>query len=218
MPDPRSLAPDPASSTTSRLLACPECDLLMRQAPLAPGQSAQCVRCGYVLHTRRRHVVERSLALVLAALLLFGPANFLPIMYLNLLGRVSSETVWSGVVSLYQGGMVGVAAIVFLCSMAVPLLKLLCQLFVLLSILSGRLRRPGILLYRGYHHLRDWGMLEVYLLGILVSMIKLRDMADLGFGFGLFCFVALLLVQLCLELVMSPEQIWEALDADDESA
>ncbi|MCE6984221.1 paraquat-inducible protein A, partial [Pseudomonas frederiksbergensis] len=83
------------------------------------------------LYAHRHNVVPRSLALVLAALLLYVPANFLPIMQLHLLGQSSNDTVWSGVVGLYNTGMRGVAVVVFLCSMAIPLLKLLCQLVVL---------------------------------------------------------------------------------------
>ncbi|MFC3606540.1 paraquat-inducible protein A [Stutzerimonas tarimensis] len=207
-PNPPVLSPLPP---LEQLAACPECDLLMAKPMLSPGQKAQCPRCGYQLFAAHSRIVERSLALVIAALLLFIPANFLPIMQLSLLGRTTYETVWSGVISLYQSNMRGIALIVFLCSMAVPLLKLLCQLAVLLSIRTGQGRRYGLFLYRSYHHMRVWGMLEVYLLGILVSIIKLKGMAELGLGFGLLCFVALLLVQLWLEVIMSPQQIWEAL-------
>jgi paraquat-inducible protein A len=111
--------------------------------------------------------------------------------------------------------MQGIALLVFLCSMAVPLLKLLCQLAVLLSIHWDVGRSYGLLLYRIYHHLRDWGMLEVYLIGILVAIVKLKDMADLSLGLGLICFIGLLLVQLALEAVMSPHQIWDALAGED---
>lgn len=194
-----------------QLIGCPECDLLMDRPSLEPGQAAECPRCGFELVALRQRVVGRSLALTLAALLLFFPANLMPIMHLNLLGRLSQDTVWSGVQGLYDSGMRGVALLVFLCSMAVPLLKLLCQLAVLLSIGTGHGRRYGLFLYRTYHHMREWGMLEVYLLGILVAMIKLGDLAELSMGPGLACFIGLLLVQVRLEVVMSPQQIWEAL-------
>ncbi|MCF7201825.1 paraquat-inducible protein A [Pseudomonas oligotrophica] len=197
-----------------QLVACPECDLLMRRAAVRHGQVAECPRCGYELFRLRHAVVRPGLALVLTALLLYFPANFLPIMRLSLLGRSSSDTIWSGVLGLFQTGMQGIAVLVFLCSMAVPLLKLLCQLVVLTSMATGRGRALGMLLYRAYHHLREWGMLEVYLLGILVAMIKLRDMAELSIGVGLGCFIALLLVQVWLELVMSPQQVWQALAGD----
>ncbi|EZH84024.1 paraquat-inducible protein A [Ectopseudomonas composti] len=209
--------PEPSLSSLpiEQLVACHECDLLMRKPVLQDGESAECPRCGYELFSHRHHVVRRSLALVLTALLLYVPANFLPIMQLNLLGQTSQDTVWSGVIGLYESDMQGIAVVVFLCSMAVPLLKLLCQLLVLLSIRTDFGRSYGLLLYRIYHHMREWGMLEVYLMGILVAMVKLMDLADLSLGLGLFCFIALLLVQVWLEVTMSPHQIWQALSGED---
>lgn len=209
--------PEPSLSSLplEQLIACHECDLLMRKPVLQDGESAECPRCGYELFSHRHRVVRRSMALVLTALLLYVPANFLPIMQLNLLGQTSQDTVWSGVVGLYESGMQGIAVLVFLCSMAVPLLKLLCQLLVLLSIRMDFARSYGLLLYRIYHHMREWGMLEVYLMGILVAMVKLMDLADLSLGLGLFCFIALLLVQVWLEVTMAPHQIWEALSGEN---
>ncbi|MGE4535426.1 paraquat-inducible protein A [Halomonas sp.] len=204
-----------AAFAPEALIACHECDLLMRKPSLRDGERAECPRCGYELFTHRHHVVKRSLALVIAALLLYIPANFLPIMQLNLLGQSTQDTVWSGVLGLYDSGMQSIALVVFLCSMAVPLLKLLCQLCVLLSIRLDYGRGYGLLLYRIYHHMREWGMLEVYLMGILVAMVKLMDLADLSLGLGLFCFIALLLVQVWLEVTMSPQQIWEALSGEN---
>ena len=209
--------PEPSLSSLplEQLIACHECDLLMRKPVLQDGESAECPRCGYELFSHRHRVVRRSMALVLTALLLYIPANFLPIMQLNLLGQTSQDTVWSGVVGLYESGMQGIAVVVFLCSMVVPLLKLLCQLLVLLSIRMDFARSYGLLLYRIYHHMREWGLLEVYLMGILVAMVKLMDLADLSLGLGLFCFIALLLVQVWLEVTMAPHQIWEALSGEN---
>ena len=209
--------PEPSLSSLpiEQLVACHECDLLMRKPVLQDGESAECPRCGYELFSHRHRVVRRSMALVLTALLLYVPANFLPIMQLNLLGQTSQDTVWSGVIGLYESGMQGIAVVVFLCSMAVPLLKLLCQLLVLLSIRMDFGRSYGLLLYRIYHHMREWGMLEVYLMGILVAMVKLMDLADLSLGLGLFCFIALLLVQVWLEVTMAPHHIWEALSGEN---
>ncbi|ANJ54295.1 paraquat-inducible protein A [Pseudomonas silesiensis] len=200
------------------LVACHECDLLMRKPELAHDEKALCPRCGYELYAHRHNVVQRSLALVIAALVLFVPANFLPIMQLNLLGQSSNDTVWSGVVGLFDSGMQSVSVIVFLCSMAIPLIKLLCQLAVLLSIRFDVGRSYGLLIYRIYHHLRDWGMLEVYLMGVLVAIVKLADMAAVTVGLGLACFIGLLLVQVWLEVVMSPHQIWQALSGEDAHA
>lgn len=196
------------------LIACHECDLLMRRPDIGEEQKACCPRCGYELVVHRSQMERRALALVLTALLLFVPANFLPIMKLNLLGQTSHDTVWTGVLGLYNSGMDGVAVLVLLCSMVIPLIKLLCQLIVLVCINTRRALGLGLMLYRLYHHLREWGMLEVYLMGILVSIVKLIELADLHLGIGLACFIALLLSQVWLEVTMSPHQVWDALDPE----
>ena len=220
-PLPQKNMPDMPSSPPlqelplEQLVACHDCDLLMLRPELSCEQKARCPRCGYELFAHRAHVQRRSLALVLTALLLFVPANFLPIMQLELFGQRSTETVWSGVLGLYRSGMEVVALVVFLCSMVIPLLKLLCQLAVLLCIRWRIVLGCGRWLYRSYHHLREWGMLEVYLIGILVSIVKLIGMADLSVGVGLFCFIGLLLAQIWLEISMSPQQIWAALEDAD---
>lgn len=198
------------------LIACHECDLLMQHPRIGEEQKACCPRCGYEMIVHRAHMRRRSLALVLTALILFVPANFLPIMSLNVLGQNAVDTVWSGVLGLYESGMQGVALVVFFCSMLVPLLKLLCQLFVLLAMPNPALRPLACHCYRVYHHMREWGMLEVYLFGILVSIVKLIDMAELHPGVGLGCFIALMLAQVWLEVTMSPHQVWDALSEDEE--
>lgn len=198
------------------LIACHECDLLMHHPHVGEEQKASCPRCGYELVVHRAQMQRRALALVLTALLLFIPANFLPIMSLNLLGQNAVDTVWSGVVGLYHSNMEIVAVVVFLCSMLIPLVKLLCQLLVLLSLPFPRWRPMGTQLYRAYHHLREWGMLEVYLFGILVSIVKLIDLADLHLGIGMACFIALMLAQVWLEVTMSPHQVWDALSEEED--
>lgn len=202
------------------LVGCHECDLLMRKPHLAVGERAECPRCGFELFSHKHQVLRRSLALVIAALLLYIPASFLPIMQINVLGQRSEDTLWSGVLSLYDAGglLKSIAIVVFLCSMVIPLIKLLMQLLVLLSIRWNIGRSYGLLLYRMYHHLQEWGMLEVYLMGILVSIVKLIDIASPTLDVGLVCFVALLLVQVWLEVTMSPHQIWEALSGEDSHA
>ena len=201
-----------------KLIACHECDLLMHHPHVGEEQKASCPRCGYEMLVHRSHMRKRALALVITALILFVPANFLPIMSLGMLGQSAVDTVWSAVVGLYHSGMQGVAAVVFMCSMLVPLLKLLCQLFVLLAMPRPAWRMLACRCYRFYHHMREWGMLEVYLFGILVSIVKLVDLAELHLGVGLACFVALMLAQVWLEVTMSQHQVWDALSGEDEHA
>ena len=119
MPEPVD-APGLSELPLDDLVACHECDLLMRKPELAHGEKALCPRCGYELYAHRHNVVQRSLALVIAALLLYIPANFLPIMQLHLLGQSSHDTVWSGVVGLFDTGMQGVAVAVSYTHLTLP--------------------------------------------------------------------------------------------------
>ncbi len=210
MPDPVD-AQGLSELPLENLVACHECDLLMRKPELAHGEKALCPRCGYELYANRYNVVQRSLALVIAALLLFIPANFLPIMQLRSTRAVFARHCLERCCRPFDTGMQSVSVIVFLCSMGIPLLKLLCQLAVLLSIRFDVGRSYGLLLYRIYHHIREWGMLEVYFMGVLVAIVKLADMAAITVGLGLVCFIGMLLIQVWLEVVMSPHQIWQAL-------
>lgn len=117
-----------------QLVACHECDLLLRKPTLKSGERSDCPRCGYELDAHRYNLLKHNLALVVTALQLYVPANLLPIMHLKLLGQRSDDTVWGAVRGLYDTGMYGITTVVFLCSMAVPFLKFTCQLTVLLSI------------------------------------------------------------------------------------
>jgi paraquat-inducible protein A len=134
----------------------------------AADEKAHCPRCGYELYAHRHNVVSAAWHWSLPPYCCMYPANFLPIMQLHLLGQTSDDTVWSGVLGLYNSGNArrrrgGVPV-----QHGHPLLKLLCQLLVLLSIRFDVGRSYGLLIYRIYHHLREWGMLEVYLMGVLV--------------------------------------------------
>lgn len=195
----------------SKLIVCSECDLLMPSTRLAEDQRIDCPRCGAELQVYRHDMIRRALALVLTALILFIPANFLSILYLNLLGQKREASVWDSVKGLYDSGMHAISFIVLLCGFAIPLCKLFCQLYLLLAIYFNKGQNSAIVFFKGYQQLKEWGMLEIYLFGILVSIVKLHGMAELHIGMGLACFMMLLFIQVWLELVMNPSQIWSLL-------
>ena len=113
----------------SKLIVCSECDLLMTSTHLAQDQRIDCSRCGAELQVYRYNMIQRALALTLTALILFIPANFLSILFLNLLGQKREASVWDSVKGLYESGMHAISFIVLLCGFAIPLCKLFCQLY-----------------------------------------------------------------------------------------
>lgn len=195
----------------SKLITCPECDLLMNTDVLTHQQQINCQRCGSLLKVSRPKMVTRSLSLVITALILFVPASFLTILSIDILGHSRQASVWDSVLGLYDSGMAIISILVLMCGIAIPLLKLVCQLYVLLAIYFNKTKDFAIFCFKSYQELKEWGMLEIYLLGILVSIVKLHGMAELHMGMGLVCFIMLLFVQVWLEITMNLSQTWALL-------
>jgi paraquat-inducible protein A len=192
------------------LTLCDECDLLQRNPPLPRGGSAHCVRCGHLLHKHRPDSVNRTLALALAGLVLFVIANSFPFLSFDMQGQTTQTTLFTGVKDLTEQGKGEVAAVVFFTSILAPGLQLLLLLTVLLPLkLSGRLPPGFPTLFRWFKTLVPWGMMDVFMIGILVSVVKLTDMATIVPGTSLFAFVALIFVLAAAQAALDPDVVWE---------
>ncbi len=198
--------------TPEHLIACHECDLLIERVANKPGEDVICPRCHARLYYATANSIERSLALSVAGLILFIPANIFPILSLQVFGQSQSEIIIQSAMSLYEGGLTLVALLILLFAVVVPLFQLV-TLFYISSTLhyrrEGRLLRQAML---SYQHLRGWGMLEIFLLGVLVSIIKLKDIADLNIGLGLYSLSALIIVITLSSIFFNPHQIWHEID------
>lgn len=200
------------ASIPENWIACKDCDLLLERVDTPPGEKALCPRCASPLYQPREQTVESTLALAVTGLLLFLPANLLPVMTLDLVGQVSSTTIYQGSLVLFEEGLYWTALLVFFASVVIPLCKLLLMLFV-----SGclQLQRSSPLLpyaFRYYHYLDEWGMLEVYMLSVLVAVVKLKGMASIIPGIGLYCFIALLLVTTLMSSLLDQDDFWNRIE------
>ena len=200
------------SSIPENWIACKDCDLLIERVATPLGDKALCPRCANPLYQPRNNSIEHTLALAITGLLLFIPANLLPVMSLGLIGQESSTTIYKGSLVLFQEGLYWTALLVFFASIVIPLFKLLLMLFV-----SGYLylERSSMLLpyaFRYYHYLDEWGMLEVYMLGVLVAVVKLKGMASVIPDVGLYCFVALLLVTTLMSSLLDEDSFWSSIE------
>ncbi len=194
------------------MLACPDCDMLLQKNHVEPGQKACCPRCGHVLHAPVKDSVDKTLVCALTGLLLFIPANFLPIMTLDTMGLEQAGSVFDGITVIYKSGYLFVSLMVAVTSVIFPLVKL--SLLFIVSFCLKIKRYPDMLpqLLRCYRHLDEWGMLEVYMVGILVSIIKLHHMAHIHYDFGFACFIALLGMALFTSVVMDEHEFWERIE------
>jgi paraquat-inducible protein A len=194
------------------LVTCDTCGLLQAVEGLAPGTAAECIRCGSFVGARRSSAsLEITAALSLAALVLYVPANIYPIMKMYLYGGYSESTVWDGVVLLMENRQWFVAAIVFLASIVIPLVKLagLFGLCFTTRMGWGRRLRSRTQLYKFIDAIGPWAMLDVFLLAVLVSLVKLNTWATILPGPGLFAFTAVVVLTMLASAAFDPKLIWE---------
>ncbi|HEX2827601.1 MAG TPA: paraquat-inducible protein A [Burkholderiales bacterium] len=174
------------------LIACRECDLLQRPTALAGHMVARCSRCSGVLYQPLDDDLDRPLAYTLAATILFVLANAFPIVGLEVQGQTTVATLFGTARTLYDENMRALGVLVFFTTIVVPALQLGAMLYLLVPLHAGRVPTllPGAV--RMLQAIRPWGMTEVFILGLLVSLVKLGAMARVQPGVGLWSFGALL--------------------------
>lgn len=195
----------------AKTIACSICGQVHEELPLAPGTFAECARCGSRLVERSHSSLHRTAALSLAALLLYLPANLLPILRLELYGSVSENTVWDGVVKFYEDRSYFIAVIVLLASIVIPLFKLLGLFFVVTTTAARSRRWLGFRtwLFRFIDSIGRWAMLDVFVVAIWVSVVKMGQLANVSPGRGLLPFGCVVVLTLLASYSFDPQLIWE---------
>ncbi len=190
-------------------MACHECDLLQRLPNVTGNVTLKCSRCGAVLHRKRKNSLERTLALTLAGLMLFLLANAFPFLSFKMETRIRETTLLTGITELYAQGWEGLAVLVFLTTVAVPFLQLGGMLYVLMPLKFGWKAPEMMTVFRFLQGMQPWGMMEVFMLGILVSVVKLSKMAQIVPGIAIFAFLLLIFVQAAASSALDPHIVWE---------
>ncbi|MCH9697048.1 MAG: paraquat-inducible protein A [Gammaproteobacteria bacterium] len=193
------------------MTACNYCDCLINLKTADNSESVFCPNCNSLLNTNHPFSIEHSLALSISGLIVFIPAVSLPIMILKVLGEQQQATMLSAVGLLFEHQLFFIAASVFLFSILIPLIKLVIIAYVSLCLVFHYRARHLNHLFRWYHQIEEWGMLEVYMLGIIVAYVKLTDIADVFLGTGLFAFICLLTVVSLLSFMIDEWQFWQRL-------
>lgn len=193
------------------VVCCRTCGLAQRVELLGKSEAADCTRCGQTLVARPVGSVIPTLALSLAALVLYIPANIFPILRMQRYGLYTESTVIEGVEELARLGFWFVALIVFLASVVVPLLKL-AGLFYLsastaIGTRRGRLLRTRV--YKWIEAIGPWAMLDVFLLAVLVAVVRLGAIATIIPGPGLTAFTAVVVLTMLASALFDPRLIWE---------
>ncbi len=209
------MQPEPKPSVVAETVACPDCDLLQRIPRLNPGDRARCTRCGHILATASRDPLDLPLALTFTAAIFLIIANTIPLMGLSVLGLTASTTILGGALEMWQTGEPVTAAVVAFCAVIAPGLYTLFMLTVLIAA-----RRPpaphwvGEML-RWAQSMQPWSMIEVMMLGILVALIKIAELATVDPGIGMVAVGVLVVLFPAIMVTFDPREVWKRVEWDD---
>jgi len=199
------------------LIACPECDLLQAEISLPPRRTACCRRCGVALYRSTNASLERALAFSLAAVVMLVIANSLPIAGLEVTGQHTETTLWGAVRALYDQDHVAVAGLVFATTLFAPAVELALMLYMLVPLRLGRVPRHLSLAFRLAPLAHEWGLVDVFMLGIVVSLIKLGNLATVVPGIALWSFGVLILLLTAVGASFDPREFWRRAAANREA-
>lgn len=195
--------------STAKLIACHECDQLQREIPLSPGGAAVCCRCGALLYRNNAGSLDRPLALLLAAAIVFILANTFPIVGIEAQGNRNSTTLSGAVLTLWDEEMPLVAGLVLFTTIVAPAFELAITLFVLGLLYFGAPFRALPTLLRLVLALEPWSMIEVFMLGMLVSVVKLSHMAVIVPGVALWAYAVLMVLLAASTAALNTHDLWD---------
>jgi paraquat-inducible protein A len=204
-----------ASTAVSEGLA--SCHVCCKLAPVA---HPNCPRCGAAMHLRTTNSLQRTLALLITASILYIPANLYPIMITDALGVAEESTILGGVVLLIKLGSVPVAAVIFIASVMVPLSKLVAMFYLVWSVdhRPYESHRKRTKMYLAAEFIGKWSMIDVFVVAILVALVHLGGLLVIRPGIAAYSFAGVVLVTMVAAELFDPRLIWDKLDNNNDSS
>jgi paraquat-inducible protein A len=195
-----------------KYVACEICDTVHHKQHLTGRALARCTRCGSTLY---RHVglrsADRQLAIAFGALITFLIANAFPIVELETNGLTTRTTLIEAIINLVSGDRTLIAVMVAFVTIVFPLMEMLALIYLLLPLRLGR-KPPGFdIVLRGIQAVRPWGMIEVFMLGVLITVVKMTSIARVIPEIALFAFGALSFLIAAL-VSFNPRDLWDLAD------
>jgi paraquat-inducible protein A len=199
----------PANTAVSRNLAV--CHLCCK---LAAADLHHCPRCGATLHLRKSDSIQRTLALLLTACILYIPANLYPIMITEQLGTAEGSTILGGVILLIHHDAIPVALVIFLFSVMVPVGKLMAMFYLVWTVkrrspVSARQRTT---MYQITEFVGKWSMVDVFVVAILVALVHLGGLLSIRPGIAALSFAGVVIVTMLAAESFDPRLIWDEME------
>jgi len=197
-----------------QLRACHECDLIHEIPPLGVRATVRCTRCGAVLYRVRPNSIDRTLAWTFAGLILFGLAVSFPFLALKTDVVIHHTSLLTGVSKLYAQQESFLAFVVLLTCVLIPLLQMFCLLYVFIPLKLNLRIRHARHFFRLFLHVKPWSMMEIYLLGILVAVVKLAKNATIVPGLAVLAFGLLVFSLIFAISSIDEHMVWNQLGDD----
>ncbi|PIE74533.1 MAG: paraquat-inducible membrane protein A [Deltaproteobacteria bacterium] len=188
---------------------CPLCGKLNKFDMNETGKT-RCSRCHKKIDLKKKDSLLKTWALVISALILYIPANIYPMVYYSSMGEKSGDTILSGVYSLMETGLWPLAIIVFTASIAIPLMKIILLIFLLISSYYNHRFLPVMKtkIYIFVKIIGKWSMLDVFLISLMTAIVKLGKIADVVPGEAVRYFTAVVILTLLASMTFDPKTIW----------
>lgn len=216
MPDPVALQAQKMqqarTGASCGLITCSICENLCQvSVAIDDSSEAICPRCGGALHARKKNALSKSAAYLVAAYILYIPANLLPVMQTESIFGLQDDTIMSGVLLLMATGSWPLALLVFLASIVIPLLKLFSMSVLLLGSWqrSSEHQLQRAQLFRIIEIVGRWSMLDVYVVTVLVALVQFQNLVSVSPGGGAFAFAAVVVLTLLSAQNFDSRSIWD---------
>ena len=198
------------------LLVCLECHRLDRVRTACAYQ--YCKRCGAKVTVRKNSSLSKTCAFLFSAVLIYIPANILPILTVKNFGQGGADTIFSGIVNLMNGGMFFIAFIVFVASLLIPALKLIGMIFLVFSIKFKIKFSPEqrVISFRFIEWIGRWSMLDIFVIAILVAVVNFGNLANIEAGVGAIAFSSVVVLTMLAAVSFDPRLIWDNVESDND--
>lgn len=203
---------DTYRADTRPMIVCHDCDLLQTKPDVQHHGKALCHRCGALLYRSVPDSAQRVVALSLSGLILFAVANIYPFLAFDVGTQSTQTTLFTGVRELYAQGLWALAGLVFFTCIAAPLIQLVLMMHIFLPVMLGRSSYAVKPAFRLLLQLREWNMIEVFMIGILVALVKLTKMATIIPGVAMWSFMALIFVLTGAMTSIDGRVVWKRVD------
>jgi paraquat-inducible protein A len=208
----------PAGTAAAAGLArCDVCEALVRWDPVPAGSVRRCPRCNTRVHLRRPNSLVRTWSLVLAAFVMYVPANLFAMMVISHLGSSSRDNILSGVKAMLAAGWYPVAVLIFIASIMVPLTKLVTLTGLLISVQRRSHWRPRerAELYRAVEKIGRWSMLDVFVLTLLIGLVQLGNLMTIEVGLAGTYFASVVVLTIFAAKSFDPRLVWDAMEEEE---